>query len=359
MQQGVAQRWSRYASKLALSLLLGGGVAWLLVRGGLPLVPPASSFDRVRPWALAAFAACTVAQHVVKATRWRHLLRPLGDVPPRVLLAVAWVSFAAILLAPLRAGEIVRPVLLARRTSISAWSAAGTTGAERILDGLALSGTLFVALQLAPTLSPLPREIAGLPLPLDAVPAAAYGTLALFVAAFCVMALFFWRRELARRATRAVVGLASRRAADALADVVERVASGLRFLPSAGHMAPFLIETGVFWALNVASVWLAGFGVGLDGFTPSQAAVALGCIGIGVLVPSGPGFFGVFQLSSYVALAMFFPEPVVTGPGAAFVFVLYVGQIGVHLACALAGVLLDPHTRIADAGRIAGEGAPP
>jgi glycosyltransferase 2 family protein len=277
-----------------------------------------------------------------------------------VLLAVSWVSFALLLLLPLRAGEIFRPVLLGRRSSVKAWEAAGTIGAERIVDGLTLSATLFVALKLAETLKPLPREVAGLPLRVDAVPAAAYGMFGFFTAAFCVMALFYWRRELARRLTRAVVGLLSRRLADTLSDIVERLASGLRFLPDARHSAPFLAETVLFWALNVVGVWLCGYGTGLDNFTMAQAAVTLGCIGIGVLVPSGPGFFGVFQLSSYLALSMFFPQAVVTGEGAAFVFVLYLGQVGVHLVCAFAGLALDPKTRLAEEEQVAREeGAAP
>jgi hypothetical protein len=39
-------------------------------------------------------------------------------------------------------------------------------------------------------------------------------------------------------------------------------------------------------------------------------------------------FFGAFQLSAYAALAMFFPLAEITSAGAAFVFLLYVVQIG-------------------------------
>jgi len=66
-------------------------------------------------------------------------------------------------------------------------------------------------------------------------------------------------------------------------------------------------------------------------------------------VPSGPGYFGAFQLSTYMALAMFFPEDVLRGPGAAFVFLLYVTQIGFHLLTALLGLFLDTETRLSEA----------
>ena len=79
--------------------------------------------------------------------------------------------------------------------------------------------------------------------------------------------------------------------------------------------------------------------------TFARACVTLGCVGIGILVPSGPGFFGAFQLSAYLALTMFFPEAVVLKAGAAFVFLLYTTQVAWHLVAALLGLWIDRTTR--------------
>ncbi len=190
---------------------------------------------------------------------------------------------------------------------------------------------LFVALRLATPLDPLPDRIADLPVPVAAVPHAANGALFLFFSAFVAMAVFFFARDFARRATARVLGLVSRRLGERVADIVDRVAEGIRFLPSPRHLAPFLLETAAYWAVNAAGVWVLAWGSGLSGITPAEACVAMGCIGIGILVPSGPGYFGAFQLSTYMALAMYFPEEALRGPGAAFVFVLYAAQVGCHL----------------------------
>ena len=93
--------------------------------------------------------------------------------------------------------------------------------------------------------------------------------------------------------------------------------------------------------INIAGMWLLAIGTGLDGMTLSEAAVTQGCIGIGILVPAGPGFFGAFQLSTYMALAMFFPEDTLRGPGAAFVFLLYTTQLVLFLLAAAFGFFLD------------------
>ncbi|WP_159396742.1 lysylphosphatidylglycerol synthase transmembrane domain-containing protein [Sorangium cellulosum] len=338
-----ARRFARrHALRIGVSLLLGAGLAWLLTHGGLPLLPPGDALAAVRPWTVAAYVASLVAVHFFRAVRWRHLLRPVGEVSTRSAIAVSWIAFAAILLSPLRTGEVVRPYLIARRGSVRLWEATGTVAAERIIDGLVLSLLLFAALSLSTPLDPLPDHIGDLRVPAAAVPRAAYGVLALFAACFALMALFFWRRDLARRATRAVVGAVSPRLAERLAGIVERVASGLSFLPAARSTGPFLLETLAYWGINAAGVWLLAWGVGLSGVTFAEACVVVGCIGIGILVPAGPGYFGAFQLSAYMALAMFFPEPAVRGPGAVFVFLLYVTQVGWHIVAAAIGAAIDP-----------------
>ena len=78
----------------------------------------------------------------------------------RRVLAVSWIGFAAILLMPLRAGEFVRPLHdQAAHRKLSLAAATGTIGAERIIDGLFLTITLGLCLQIAHPLSPLPDHI--------------------------------------------------------------------------------------------------------------------------------------------------------------------------------------------------------
>lgn len=337
----VAALLQRHGVKLVASLLLGGGLAWLLVRGGLPLVPPARAFADVRPWTVVVYVVSLAVVHLLRAARWRHLLHPVGGATARSVIVVSWIAFGAILLSPLRSGEIVRPYLITRRSKVRFWEAAGTVGAERVIDGLVLSAVLFAGLMLATPQSPLPDHVGSLPVPAAAVPKAAYGALALFMSAFALMGLFFFARDFARRATFAIIGIVSRDLAAAFARVVERVADGLGFLPSPRHAAPFLAETLAYWGVNVGGVALLAWGAGLDGVTIAEAAVVVGCVGVGILVPAGPGYFGAFQLSTYMALAMYFPEASLVGAGAAFVFLLYVTQVGFHIVALAFALVLD------------------
>ncbi|HKU44833.1 MAG TPA: hypothetical protein VJR89_42030, partial [Polyangiales bacterium] len=59
----------------------------------------------------------------------------------------------------------------------------------------------------------------------------------------------------------------------------------------------------------------------------AQAVVIVGVMGLGSLLPSGPGFFGTYQLGAYCGLAMFFPESQVVQAGAVFIFISYSSQL--------------------------------
>jgi hypothetical protein len=61
----------------------------------------------------------------------------------------------------------------------------------------------------------------------------------------------------------------------------------------------------------------------------------MGVLGLGVVVPNAPGYFGAFQLSLYAGLALYFQADVVTAAGAVFVFYAYVLQLGVTVFVAL------------------------
>ncbi len=316
--------------KLFVSVLIGAALAWMLISGGLPIIPPAAGFSKVEPWAAPAYFVSLVGVHVVRAMRWRHLLRPLGEVRWRAVLATAWVGFAAVLFLPLRVGEIVRPYLVARHGEVKGWEAAGTVAGERVIDGLALSVVLFAALSLTTPIDPLPERVGDLLVPVAAIPKAAYTALVGFSICFLLLALFHFKRDWSVGLLRATVGVVSEKAAERLSTIAERLAKGLTFLPAGKHLLPFVLETACYWALNATGLWLLAQGCGLTPIGFWEACVLMGCLGIGILIPSGPGFFGVYQLSVYLGLAMFVATAEIAQAGAAFVFIAYCCQLALH-----------------------------
>ncbi len=339
---GQAQRWlGRHWLKLAVSLAMMAGFALILRAGALPLWPDAEAFARARWWTIPAYAAIWSAVHFIRAARWSLLLRPVARVPLRRVVAVCFIGFAAIVMLPFRTGEMARPLLIRKKGELSGWEAVGTVGAERIIDGLFLTVLLFTALKLATPLDPLPDRIGALAVPVSVVPRAAYAALALFATAFMTMGVFYWRRTFARAVTERVIGLVSPRLARWLADRVEKVAAGLGFLPRARYSGPFVLMTAAYWFLNAAGTWLLAWGMGFDSISYAQACVNMGVLALGILIPNVPGFFGQFQIAIYAGFALYFPPAEVVGPGAAYVLVIYLVQLGITLAAALGGMLAE------------------
>lgn len=320
-------------AKLLLSLGIGALLVYGLHKGGVPLLPPASAFSQMRWWTVPAYVGLLGASCYFRGIRWRLLLRPIAPVSSLEALNAVLIGSAAVLLMPLRLGETVRPVLIARGGRVSAVSALGTVVVERILDGLALSLILGAALLIVPTIVPLPASVVGIPIATGAVRGYAWTFLITFSAAFTAILVFHSAQAWGIKVTHAVFDKISPRLGQIVASTLERFASGLGFFRHRGLALRFLGETAIYWFLAALGYWLLGWGTGVvhadqSSMSFGEACAIMGMLGIAAALPGPPGLIGVFQAGAYAAMTMYFPRAVVTGPGSAYVFLLYVLQVG-------------------------------
>ena len=82
-----------------------------------------------------------VVTYLVRAERWQYLLSPLGPTRFSNVLRTTVIGFGASAVLPARAGEVIRPYLLARKEGLSAPAAMATILVERILDLVAVLKT--------------------------------------------------------------------------------------------------------------------------------------------------------------------------------------------------------------------------
>ena len=80
----------------------------------------------------------TLVSYLVRAERWQYLLEPLGPTRYATAFRATVIGFAATAVLPARAGEVIRPYLLARREGLSATAAFATIVVERVLDLVAV-----------------------------------------------------------------------------------------------------------------------------------------------------------------------------------------------------------------------------
>jgi uncharacterized protein (TIRG00374 family) len=330
---------ARILPKLLISLVLGALFAWVAERGGVPIVPPRESFRGIR-WELVG--AATLLLLVVtwfRATRWRFLIAPVKKLPLRDVVLVNWVGFFAIFALPLRLGELARPAVSKLKLGIPISAGLGTVAVERVLDGAITSLCVAWALWALPrreTVDPVAR----------AVPVYAGIVLTVFLCAMVALALFLWQHELTVRLVERVFRVFSPRLGGLLARKVDSVADGIRSIGDARLALAFLAESLVYWGTNACFMWVLGIACGLP-LSLGHAVAVMGVLALGILLPSGPGLFGSFQVAASAALKLYFPEYLVSSHGAVFVFLLY-GLNALMMILVGVGPLLRMHVRVSD-----------
>jgi hypothetical protein len=348
----------RHAGKLVASLVITCGIVIVVHKGGLKFLPEGGDFDQFRRrwWTLAVYFGFLLAMTWFRSVRWRFLLRSIAEVPRRRLFAVSCAGFAAILLMPFRIGEIVRPYLIRTPPSqrgtttrpITLTAATSSVIAERIIDGLYLSVVLALALVFVPTVHPLPDRVVGIPVTVAHVRMSGYAMLVLFATLFVTLAVFYFARSWAHRATLIVVGKVSIRLAERLTGLVEKLVDGLHVFGRAKDAFGFFVETTLYWVINAVGMWVLAWGSGVvhaDGSSASlgEAFGLMGMLGCAILIPGPPGMLGVFQAGIYSGMTMFYPTSIVTGPGAAYVFLMYAAQVVFQLVAGGVALLsLEP-----------------
>jgi hypothetical protein len=344
----------RHATKFIASAVITCLVVYTVHKGGLKFLPEGGDFAHVRWWTVALYTVTLFWMTWFRSVRWRFLLRSIAEVPSKKLFAISCVGFAAILLLPFRLGEFVRPYMVrtpARQRvqgtrPITLTAATSSIVAERVTDGLYLSVVFALALVFVPTVHPLPDRVVGLPITVAEVRMSGFAMLGLFSGLMVTIAVFYFARSWAHRATMAVFGKVSMKVATKLATTAEHVADGLHVLGRASDAAGFLFETTLYWAFNVLGMWLLAWGCGVvhaDGTGPTlgEACAMMGVLGCAVLLPGPPGLLGVFQAGIYAGMTMYYPTQIVTSAGAAYVFLLYAVQFVFAIVSGAAGFAVE------------------
>ena len=263
-----------------------------------------------------------------RAWRWAFLFPP-GPRPTHLFRALL-VGYMGNNLLPLRAGELVR-IYVASRHGPRFWTTFATVVVERVLDGLAV-GLIVAGLLLV---VPFPAEVRW--------------PIMVFLSIELVAVLLLLTIAAAPGVCRVLVetvfhrfGWLERRLLDLLGTMTE----GLRGLRAPSHSLPILLSSVGVWAFFALSIWAALHAAHLD--LPLGAAfTVLAFLGLGVSLPSSPGFVGIVQAATVLALALFgVPRP----EALSFSLLLHASQfVPVTLAGLL--VLVAEQISLGDAAR--------
>ncbi|HJU41927.1 MAG TPA: lysylphosphatidylglycerol synthase transmembrane domain-containing protein [Vicinamibacterales bacterium] len=256
--------------------------------------------------------AVTALTFVIRAERWQYLLGPLGATHFSTVFRTTVIGFAASAVLPARAGEVIRPYLLARREGLSATAAFATIVVERVLDLVA------VLLLLAAFLLWFDPGVEAR----DSVffSAIRYGGLVMAPVALAALLVMFFMAghpdRLHAWLLRAEAILPAR-VATAIARLAQTFAEGFAVVRRPERLAAALAWSIVLWIAIGAGIWAVSvaFGV-LMPFTGSWLMLAP--LVVGVAVPT-PGAVGGFHEAYRLSATSFFGADNNTAVGAAIV----------------------------------------
>lgn len=225
----------------------------------------------------------------LKVPKWRWLLAPVGEVSHRDVLYSMSVGYLVNTVLPGRLGELARTYLVARMGRLSPVAVLSTVAVDRIVDVVALSVMLAIVLPM----TSLPEWVAQSGL------AVGIGGLGLLV--IC-MVMATPRGQMAfRKLLAALPPLPGKAAIERWAGALMLGLEGLR-----GAVAILRVfgVTAVIWVITVATFYFA-----MQAFHIQApiwaAALALALTNLGMVVPSSPGYIGVFHGLVVLALGAY------------------------------------------------------
>lgn len=281
---------------LLVSLLAVVIFAWFLSHANAADVW--AQVRRARVDLIAASVVAIVLTYVIRARRWQYLLNPIGPTRFRTAFRTTVIGFAALGVLPARAGDVLRPYLLARQEGLSVSATFATILLERVLDLMTVLVLLAVYVWWMADPATIP-DVLRRPIEVSSATAAA-----LAVGLLAMM----WVVATHPERVGGIVFAASRVLPHALAERLSRLArtfsSGFAAARDPRGLAAAIAWSFPLWLAIAAEVWLVtlAFGIAIP-FTGTFFLQAL--LVIGVAAPT-PGAVGTYHEAYRIGVTTFF-----------------------------------------------------
>ena len=221
-----------------------------------------------------------------RGARWRWLLRPIKVVRYLRMLGYTYVGYLANNILPARLGELVRSHAAGEGEGLSRTTVLGTVVVERIVDTVIVVGLA--------ALSVVVLSVRGMMTSAVLLGAA-------FVALLVIglgVAMALHRLPGADR----VAALMARW--PRIVDLATRLREGLAVAGKPGTLLGAVGFSAIAWTASILTFLAAGQAIGIE-LSLAQGALLTSGIALAMIVPSGPGYLGTFELTAVGILTTF------------------------------------------------------
>lgn len=284
-------------TKRSLSILLGFGISIIaiyFIARGIDVGKVAHALSRANYWWLIPNVAVIIFSMYQRAWRWGRMTAPIKKVKFIHLLSSTAIGFMANNILPLRLGEFVRAYALSRQEpAISKSASLAMIFTERIVFDLAALLAIF-GVVLSVTTIEIDASVKDNSLMILAVALSGY--------IFAVV-ISKWPDRIAAFIGRRLAFLPGG-GADFVVGVIQKFALGLQFMRRPSDGLSVMLQTAFIWIF----LGLSNYFVFLvfDLALPLEASFAtLAIVSIAILLPSSPGFIGVYHAAVIFTLGQY------------------------------------------------------
>jgi uncharacterized protein (TIRG00374 family) len=278
--------------KIILGILISVVLIYLSVRG-INLQDVLNDLKKIQLSYVILFILLMIFMQYLRSYRWGVILQPMEKIDQVSLFSITSVGFLAIAAIPARIGELARPYLISKRSSIKMSSALGTIVIERILDS-------FTVLTIA-------TVVLFIDMPFD-LPSWMVKSCIIFsllaLSLFCFILFLILRREAALKFINIILNRLPGKLANKIDVAIHHFIDGLQIVTNIKLFSYLLFLSVVIWLVDVLAIYilLLAFGFTL----PVMASFVLMVILIvGIAIPAAPGFVGNWHYACVFALGLF------------------------------------------------------
>ncbi|OGP90700.1 MAG: hypothetical protein A2031_09385 [Deltaproteobacteria bacterium RBG_19FT_COMBO_43_11] len=275
--------------KIILGIVLSIILVYLSVRG-INIHDTIRTLKKIQPSYVAIFVGIVFLMQALRSYRWGIILRPLQKIDQLSLFAVTSVGFLFIAAIPARLGELARPYLIAKKSTINISSAFGTIIIERALDSITiLAITVFVLMYMDLPSWMIKSSIL-------------FFFLTLIILFF--IACLSWRQATALKIINWILSKLPKIFAGKLDELIQHFIDGFRVITNIRTLFYLLFLSALIWIVDVMAIYvlLLSFGFNL----PVIASVVLMIILIaGIAIPTAPGYIGNWHFACILGLSFF------------------------------------------------------
>ncbi|MDI6752332.1 MAG: lysylphosphatidylglycerol synthase transmembrane domain-containing protein [bacterium] len=228
---------------------------------------------------------------IPRAIRWQYLLEQEKRISVKSLFSVIMVGFMMNNVVPARIGDLARAFLLGKKEGISRSLSFGTIVLERIFDGIALVILFGIGL----FFFPMPSWAKG------------FVIIGLTIFGISILSLMLLKakREAAVSLLTRLIGIFSKKISERMGYILHKFIGGLESLGKPDHIFLILFWSLVSWLLFGLEFHLLFFSFGISNLPFYAPYFVMAIVSLGTLIPSAPGYIGVFQAFCIAGLACF------------------------------------------------------